>query len=372
MLSKTEISSMRVRSGCRWCALVLTVAVAAFSPVRVAWAAAPGARHAKSPQQTADDAKAEYDRGAFAEAALHYQAAFSAIPARTDWQYSAARALQKAGSLEMAQEWYEKFLANPGDAANLAEKAVGHLAEVKSDQLTVLLREAENAPDPEIGYAAARMATALAPTDSHAWMVAGVLAERANRLSDARACFRTAFLRALPGAIEERRRALERINALYSTPVEQPSLTPSADRRVVVTESSGSAATLPAPASTGGARKHDEPGVRWGAPLLLATGGIETIVGATVLGLAMADQTRLAAATSGYRGVGPIPMSYNDARAQAADIANRKTVASVVLGVGVAGAVGGLLWLIWRPAAADVPVSVDWHDGVQLALRGAW
>jgi len=358
-------------------------------------------------------AKAAYEAADFEEAAHLYWQAFQADGKRAGWLYSSARAAQKAGQLDEAAERYVAFLKAPGDAQDKIDNAEKNLKDVQRDRARLLLRKAEQAPDPAIAYGLARKATELQPMDMQSWWLAAQAADRAA-MAAAAECYAKVVALA-PADAPERVAAEQRLRKLApaaaakreSTPVvvkpvptppapvvEKPVPPPVAMRpepappteKVTkpgpVAKPAPSAADKRAlseqPAAVAAAdpeiRKKIETSrpLRWQPIATLAGGVVVAAAGTWLLVDAFAAQDKLDQETNGYKGSGQIPMTYADAHNRAADIAASKTRATVILGVGAAAVVGGAAWAILSGTQAPAPIAVGWQDGVQVAWRGVW
>ncbi len=196
-------------SGRSWLLVVALACACPWVPVPVSAAD----KTAQAAEKTAATAKVAYEKGDFENAARLFYQAWQLQPAEGGWLYSSARACHKAGLFDDAAQRYETFLANPKGAADKVAQARGHLDDVQRERVKGLLRRAQEAPDPSLGYRHAAAAARILPDDLRVWVIAAELADKGGMGPEAVAAYRE-VLRLTTSDSAEARAALRRLAAL--------------------------------------------------------------------------------------------------------------------------------------------------------------
>ncbi|MBM4343369.1 MAG: tetratricopeptide repeat protein [Deltaproteobacteria bacterium] len=400
------------------------------------WAPAPARaaeKTAQAAEKTAATAKAAYEKGDFENAARLFYQAWQVQPNQGGWLYSSARACHKAGLYDDAAQRYEAFLANPKGAEDKLTQARGHLDDVQRERVKALLRRAQEAPDPALGYRHAAAAARILPDDLRVWVVAAELADKGGMAAEAVAAYRE-VLRLSTADSAEARAALRRLAALGASNADaeaqkqqrerEKALEAERQRAEEASRAEAAArekaeqdrlAAQAAQAERAAREKADRdrrdkqaaegdrpadsergvkeppprkvvqydlsgaegPGFAWG-PLATVLGGAALAgMGSYWLAGAATDEAELRRQTWGVVEADPkayIAMGYLDAQTKARSIGERKAVGWSLAGTGGAAVVaGGLWWLLRdsgpRPAVVWVAPAAS---GASIVLGGHW
>ncbi len=400
------------------------------------WVAAPARaadKTAQAAEKTAATAKTAYEKGDFENAARLFYQAWQLQPAEGGWLYSSARACHKAGLFDDAAQRYETFLANPKGAADKVAQARGHLDDVQRERVKGLLRRAQEAPAPALGYRHAAAAARLLPDDLRVWVVAAELADKGGMGPEAVAAYRE-VLRLSTTDSAEARAALRRLAALGASNADAEAQKQQREREKaaeierqradeakkaeIAAKEQAERDRQAAEAAEGerqarekadrerrerqaADKEHmaqveraatdppkrklvqydlsgaDGPGFAWG-PLATVLGGAALAgIGSYWLAGATADEAELRKQTWAIVEANPkayIPMGYLEAQTKARSIGERKAVGYSLAGTGGAALLAGGLWWLLRDSGPKPPVAwlAPLESGAQVLLSGQW
>ena len=345
--------------------------------VLLTWAAAPAlaidAR--KTALALAVQAASAFESGDMDKASQLYLEAWHTDPGEPNFLYGAARAEQSAGQRDRAEEHYRQFVAMPKADPARVSKANGYLNEFDGVRADDKVQAADRAAKrgewivAATGYSEAwklrQDRVPLLLRSARAWRESGDLKQTQGVLET--------YLKLAPKDAVDRSEAQAMLDALRgkkqsaataakpppeSRPPAAPAMPPQEVRQLPVT------AAPPAVAVAAESPHATRRLIGW---LTLGTGVAVTAVGVGVLVSGLSQESDYEKRLGWDGGSVAGTMSFDEATAEAGEIAGRKTLGAVLAGVGLATTAAGALLVVLSPAerVAVVPSL----RGVALAGR---
>lgn len=341
-----------------------------FAAVTPAWALDP----VKSAQSMARQAATAFEAGDHLRAAQLYEQAFTSDPATPEYLYGAARAEHVAGKLDLADQHYNDYLSKaPGGPK--AANAQKYLLEVRGTKAEQKASQAERAGRTDNWTLAAQLfhaAVDLAPHRVDLVFQEAMAEEQAGQKTRAIALLEK-YLQTAPANAADRGEATVRLAALKGPPggaaskavrPEQPTSTPT-PKPVESRDPPAAPIGVAKPPAT------EESSVA--LPWVVAAGGVALgLTGVALAGWAASDRSGLENKLVPDAQTGLITgISESEAKAEQSSIDNRRIVAGVLGGVGLAaGAVGGwMLWKAYHPEAPAKAAVLPTGNGVLFAVQ---
>lgn len=344
-----------------------------LAAVQPAWALDP----VKSAQSMARQAATAFEAGDHVRAAQLYEQAFTSDPATPEYLYGAARAEHVAGKLDLAEQHYNDYLSKaPGGPK--AANAQKYLLEVRGAKAEQKASQAERAGRTDNWTLAAQLyhaAVDLAPHRVDLVFQEAMAEEQAGQKARAIALLEK-YLQTAPATAADRGEATVRLAALKGPPggaTSKPVVPVRPEQPTSTQTPKPVEARDPAAAPVGVTKPPATAESSVALPWVIAAGGAALgITGVALAGWAASDRSSLENKLVPDAQTGLITgISESEAKAEQSSIDNRRIVAGVLGGVGLAaGAVGGwMLWKAYHPEAPARAAVLPTGNGVLFAVQ---